>query len=83
MTVYSLSRTHVLIPFNVISPSSGRDVTNVSQWNQRQDVRNASMVTRLMGMEVVLDVHLMNVVLGTQHMLISIVSRGRHVSQNA
>ena len=83
MLVISLNRTHVLMSFNVISPSSGRDVTNVSQWRQGQDVRHATMVIRVMGMVVVLHAHLMNVVLRTSHMLISIVYHGRNVSQNA
>ena len=69
MSVISLNRTHVLMSFNVISPSSGRTVTNASQWNQGQDVRHATMVTRVMGMEVVFHVHLMNVVLRTSHPL--------------
>ena len=60
--VISLNRTHVLMSFNVISPSSGKDVTNVSQWSLGQDVRHATMVTRVIGMEVVFHVHLMNVV---------------------
>ena len=70
MSVISLDRTHALMSFNVISPSSGRDVTNVSQWNQGQDVRHATMVTRVMGMDVVFHVHLMNVVLRTSHPLL-------------
>ena len=37
------------------------------QWSQMQDVRHVTMVTRVMGMEVVFHVHLMNVVLRTQH----------------
>ena len=37
------------------------------QWSQRQDVRHVTMVSRVMGMEVVFHVHLMNVVLKTQH----------------
>ncbi len=69
MSVNSLNRTHVLMSFNAISPSSGRDVTNVSQWSQGQDVRHATMVTRVMGMVVVFHVHLMNVVLRTSHPL--------------
>mgnify|MGYP003301810059 CR=1 FL=1 len=74
MSVISLNRTHVLMSFNVISPSSGRDVTNVSQWSQGQDVRHATMVTRVMGMEVVFHVHLMNVVVkGTEGLLGNIV----------
>ena len=52
---------------NVISPSSGRDVINVIQWSQGQDVRHVTMVSRVMGMEVVFHVHLMNVVLRTSH----------------
>ena len=84
MLVISLNRTHALMSFSVISPSSGRDVTNVSQWSQGQDVRHATMVTRAMGMEVVLHVHLMNVVLRTSHSLKEqIVCHGRNVSQNA
>ena len=50
---------------NVISPSYGRDVINVIQWSQGQDVRHVTMVIRVMGMEVVFHVHLMNVVLRT------------------
>ena len=69
MTVFSLNRIHVLISLNVISPSSGRDVINVIQWSQGQDVRHVTMVSRVMGMEVVFHVHLMNVVLKTQHLL--------------
>ena len=84
MPVISLNRTHVLMSFNAISPSSGRDVTNVSQWSQGQDVRHATMVTRVMEMEVVFHVHLMNVVLRTSHSLKEqIVYHGRNVSQNA
>ena len=71
--VISLNRIRVLMCFNVISPSSGRDVTNVSQWSQGQDVRHATMVTRVMGMEVVFHVHLMNCVVQTQHLLTHIV----------
>ena len=41
------------------------------------------MVTRVMEMEVVFHAHLMNVVLRTSLMLISIVCHGRNVSQNA
>ena len=65
MFVNSQNRAHVLMSFNVISPLSGRDVTNVSQWRQGQDVRHATMVTRVMGMEVVFHVHLMNCVVQT------------------
>ena len=68
MSVNSPGRTHVLMSLNVISPSSGRDVINVIQWSQMQDVRHVTMVTRVMGMEVVFHVHLMNVVLKTQHL---------------
>ena len=68
VTVDNLTRTYVLISLNVISPSSGRDVINVIQWSQEQDVRHATMVTRVMGMEVVCHVHLMNVVLRTSHL---------------
>ena len=68
MFVNSLNRTHVLMSLNVISPSSGRDVINVLQWSQGQDVRHVTMVIRVMGMEVVFHVHLMNVVLRTQHL---------------
>ena len=39
------------------------------QWSQGQDVRHVTMVIRVMGMEVVFHVHLMNVVLRTQHPL--------------
>ena len=39
------------------------------QWSQGQDVRHVTMVSRVMGMEVVFHVHLMNVVLRTQHPL--------------
>ena len=56
MSVISFNRTHVLMPFNVISPSSGRDVTNVSQWSQEQDVRDATIETRVMGMAIVWNV---------------------------
>ena len=73
MSVNSLSRTHVLMSLNAISPSSGRDVINVIQWSQGQDVRHVTMVIRVMGMEVVFHVHLMNVVLRTQHLLFQIV----------
>ena len=62
MSVNSLDRTRVLNSLNVISPSSGRDVINVIQWSQGQDVRHVTMVSRVMGMEVVFHVHLMNVV---------------------
>ena len=58
---------------NVISPSSGRDVINVIQWSQGQNVKHVTMVIRVMGMEVVFHVHLMNVVLRTQHPLFQIV----------
>ena len=37
------------------------------QWNQGQDVRHAMLVSRVMEMEVVFHVHLMNAVLRTQH----------------
>ena len=71
MSVNSLHRTHVLLSLNVISPSSGRDVINVIQWSQGQDVRHVTMVTRVIGMEVVYHVHLMNVVdQGTEGMVI-------------
>ena len=40
------------------------------QWSQGQDVRHVTMVTRVMGMEVVFHVHLMNVVLRTTHLLL-------------
>ena len=84
MAVNSLNKTHVLLSLNVISLSSGRDVINVIQWSQGQDVRHVTMVSRLMGMEVVFHVHLMNVVLRTQHSLKEqIVSHGSNVSQNA
>ena len=84
MNVINLNRIHVLISLNVISPSSGRDVINVIQWSQGQDVRHVTMVSRVMGMEVVFHVHLMNVVLRTQHSLKEqIVCHGRNVSQNA
>ena len=56
MPVISLNRTHVLMSFNVISPSSGRDVTNVSQWRQGQDVRHATMVTTSQKMGIVWNV---------------------------
>ena len=68
MTVNNLNRTHVLMSLNVISPSSGRGVINVIQWSQGQDVRHVTMVIRVMGMEVVFHVHLMNVVLKTSHL---------------
>ena len=59
---------------NVISPSSGRDVINVIQWSQGQDVRHVTMVSRVMGMEVVFRVHQMNVVVqGTKDQLENIV----------
>ena len=84
MFVTSLNRTHVLMSLNVISPSSGRDVINVIQWSQGQDVRHVTMVSRLMGVEGVFHVHLMNVVLRTHHSLKEqIVCHGRNVSQNA
>ena len=67
MSVNKLTRTHVLLSLNVISPSSGRDVINVIQWSQEQDVKHVTMVSRVMGMEVVFHVHLMNVVLRIQH----------------
>ena len=73
MSANSLGRTHVLISLNVISSSSGRDVINVIQWSQGQDVRHVTMVTRVMGMEVVFHAHLMNVVLRTSHHLFHIV----------
>ena len=56
MSVNSLDRTHALMSFNVISPSSGRDVTNVSQWRQGQDVRHATMVTISQQMGIVWNV---------------------------
>ena len=84
MSVISLNRNHVLLSLNVINPSSGRDVINVIQWSQGQDVRHVTMVSRVMGMEVVFHVHLMNVVLRTHHSLKEqIVCHGRSVSQNA
>ena len=67
MSVISLNRTHVLLSLNVTSLSSGRDVINVIHWSQGQDVRHVTMVIRVMGMEVVFHVHLMNAVLRTQH----------------
>ena len=73
VSVDSLTKTHVLLSLNVISPSSGRDVINVIQWSQGQDVRHVTMVSRVMGMEVVFHVHLMNVALRTQHLLFYIV----------
>ena len=80
----SLNKTHALMCWNAINPSSGRDVINVIQWSQGQDVRHVTMVTRVMGMEVVFRVHLMNVVLRTHHSLKEqIVCHGRNVSQNA
>ena len=84
MSVNSLHRTHVLLSFNVTSPSSGRDVINVIQWSQGQDVRHVTMVSRVIGVEVVFHAHLMNVVLRTQHSLKEqIVYHGGNVSQNA
>ena len=73
MFVTSLNRTHVLLSLNAISLSSGRDVINVNQRMNMQDVRHATMVSRVMGMEVVFHVHLMNVVLRTSHPLFQIV----------
>ena len=67
LSVNNLNRTRVLISLSVTSPSSGRDVINVIQWSQGQDVRHVTMVSRVMGMEVVFHVHLMNVVLRTPH----------------
>ena len=60
MYVISLTRAHVLLSLNVISPSFGRDVINVIQWSQGQDVRHVIVVSRVMGMEVVFHVRLMN-----------------------
>jgi hypothetical protein len=71
--VNSLDRTDVLLSFNVISPSSGSIVINVSQWRKGQDVRHVTMVIRVMGMVVVFHVHLMNVVLRTSHPPLQIV----------
>ena len=62
LSVTSLTRTHVLMSLNVTSLSSGRDVIDVIQWSQGQDVRHVTMVSRVMGMEVVFHVHLMSVV---------------------
>ena len=73
MSVNNLDSTHVLLSLNVISPSSGRDAINVIQWSQGQHVRHATMASRVMGMEVVCHVHLMNVVLRTQHPLFHLV----------
>ena len=74
MAVISLNRTDVLMSLNVISPSFGRDVINVIQWSQGQDVRHVTMVSRVMGMEVVFHVHLMNVVVRTPHPLIIVLN---------
>ena len=84
ISVNSLNKTHVPLSSNAISPSFGRDVINVIQWSQRQDVRHVTMVVRVMGMEVVFHVHLMNVVLRIHHSLKErTVCHGRNVSQNA
>ena len=56
MTVISQNRTHVLMSLNAISPSSGRHVTNVSQWSRGQDVRHATMVTTSQQMGIVWNV---------------------------
>ena len=73
MSVLNLDRTHVLLSLNVIRPSSGRDVINVIQWSQGQDVRHVTMVTRVMGMEVVFHVHLMSCVVQTENHSFQIV----------
>ena len=52
------------------------------QWSQGQDVRHATMVIRVMGMEVVFHVHLMNVVLRTSHSLIHIVLNVMNLGMN-
>ena len=67
ISVVKNTNIHALISSNVRTPSSGRDVINVIQWSQMQDVRHVTMVSRVMGMEVVFHAHLMNVVLKTQH----------------
>ena len=46
------------------------------QWNQTQDVSHATLVTRVMGREVVLHVILMSVVLRTSHLLLHPTVRG-------
>ena len=56
MPVISLNRIHVLMTLNVTSPSSGRDVTNVSQWSQEQNVRHATMVSTSQQMGIVWNV---------------------------
>ena len=40
------------------------------QWSQGQDVRHVTMGSKMMGMEVVFHVHLMNVVLRISHPLL-------------
>ena len=82
MSVNSLNRTHVLMSLNAISPSSGRDVINVIQWSREQDVRHVMLVTRVMGMEVVFHVHLMNVVLRIQYSLFHIVLNVMNLGMN-
>ena len=54
------------------------------QWSQGQDVRHVTMVIRVMGMEVVFHVHLMNVVLRTQcpllhHIVLNVMNLGMDV----
>ena len=44
------------------------------QMSQKQDVRHVTMVSRVMGMEVVFHVHLMNCVVQIQHPLIIVLN---------
>ena len=74
MSVINLSRTDAPVSLNVTSPSSGRDVINVIQWSQGQDVRHVTMVSRVMGMEVVFHVHQTNCVAQTLYSLIIVLN---------
>ena len=73
MIVISLNKIDVLLSLNVISSSSGRDVINVIQMSQMQDVRHVTMVSRVMGMEVVFHVHQLNCVVQMLRHLTQIV----------
>jgi len=72
----SLNNIHVLITFIVIDPTFGKGVILVIQLRKEQDVRHVMLDTRVMGMEVVFHVNLMNVVLQTQQCLKQIVLTG-------
>ena len=69
LNVFSQHNHHVLPSSNAISPSSGRDVINASQWTNTHHACHAMMVTRVMVMVVVWNVILVNAVFQTHHLL--------------